>query len=99
MVYCHTTGHTIDDVLEDYARHKEMGFKAIRVQCGVPGMKTTYGMAKGKGLAYEPATKGAGRKSSCGPPRNTSTSRPNCSTQCAASSVSVNISFTTCTTV
>lgn len=59
MVYCHTTGHTIDDVLEDYARHKEMGFKAIRVQCGVPGMKTTYGMAKGKGLAYEPATKGA----------------------------------------
>ncbi|MHA2898211.1 D-mannonate dehydratase ManD [Enterobacter sp. H2G27] len=58
MVYCHTTGHTIDDVLEDYVRHKEMGFKAIRVQCGVPGMKTTYGMAKGKGLAYEPATKG-----------------------------------------
>ena len=58
MVYCHTTGHTIDEVLEDYARHKEMGFKAIRVQCGVPGMETTYGMAKGKGLAYEPATKG-----------------------------------------
>ncbi|WP_312928621.1 D-galactonate dehydratase family protein [Pseudescherichia sp.] len=58
MVYCHTTGHSIDDVLEDYARHKEMGFKAIRVQCGVPGMKTTYGMSKGKGLAYEPATKG-----------------------------------------
>jgi L-alanine-DL-glutamate epimerase-like enolase superfamily enzyme len=69
MVYCHTTGHTIDDVLEDYARHKEMGFKAIRVQCGVPGMKTTYGMAKGKGLAYEPATKGCGRKNSCGPPK------------------------------
>ncbi len=22
------------------------------------GMKTTYGMSKGKGLAYEPATKG-----------------------------------------
>ena len=57
MVYCHTTGHSIDEVLDDYARHKEMGFKAIRVQCGVPGMKTTYGMAKGKGQAYEPATK------------------------------------------
>ncbi|MDU4349314.1 MAG: bifunctional D-altronate/D-mannonate dehydratase, partial [Klebsiella michiganensis] len=37
MVYCHTTGHSIDEVLDDYARHKEMGFKAIRVQCGVPG--------------------------------------------------------------
>ncbi|AJC67147.1 MULTISPECIES: D-mannonate dehydratase ManD [Dickeya] len=58
MVYCHTTGHSIDEVLDDYARHREQGFKAIRVQCGIPGMKTTYGMAKGKGLAYEPATKG-----------------------------------------
>lgn len=37
---------------------QELGFKAIRVQCGIPGMKTTYGMSKGKGLAYEPATKG-----------------------------------------
>ena len=37
MVYCHTTGHSIDEVLDHYARHKEMGFKAIRVQCGVPG--------------------------------------------------------------
>ncbi|MCG2947377.1 hypothetical protein KZ309_26220, partial [Escherichia coli] len=44
--------------LEDYAKHQQMGFKAIRVQCGVPGMQTTYGLAKGKGLAYEPATKG-----------------------------------------
>ncbi len=39
-------------------QHQQMGFKAIRVQCGVPGMQTTYGLAKGKGLAYEPATKG-----------------------------------------
>ncbi|MGU0043326.1 hypothetical protein ACVXHA_12680, partial [Escherichia coli] len=52
MVYCHTTGHSIDEALDDYARHQELGFKAIRVQCGIPGMKTTYGMSKGKGLAY-----------------------------------------------
>jgi mannonate dehydratase len=52
------TGHSIDEALDDYARHQELGFKAIRVQCGIPGMKTTYGMSKGKGLAYEPATKG-----------------------------------------
>lgn len=58
MVYCHTTGHSIEEALDDYARHQELGFKAIRVQCGIPGMKTTYGMSKGKGLAYEPATKG-----------------------------------------
>ena len=42
-------------MLDDYARHKEMGFKAIRVQCGA-GMKTTYGWRKVQ--AYEPATKG-----------------------------------------
>ncbi|HAJ7318403.1 TPA: hypothetical protein HNO45_24875, partial [Escherichia coli] len=47
MVYCHTTGHSIDEALDDYARHQELGFKAIRVQCGIPGMKTTYGMSKG----------------------------------------------------
>lgn len=58
MVYCHTTGHSIDEALDDYARHQELGFKAIRVQCGIHSMKTTYGMSKGKGLAYEPATKG-----------------------------------------
>ncbi|VEB83133.1 galactonate dehydratase [Citrobacter koseri] len=80
MVYCHTTGHTIDDVLEDYARHKEMGFKAIRVQCGVPGMQTTYGMSKGKGLAYEPATKGQWPEEQLCQPRNTSISRRNCLT-------------------
>ena len=62
MVYCHTTGHSIDEALDDYARHQELGFKDIRVQCGIPGLKSTYGMcwkaSKGKGLAYEPATKG-----------------------------------------
>ncbi|EEY5913748.1 enolase C-terminal domain-like protein [Escherichia coli] len=35
MVYCHTTGHSIDEALDDYARHQELGFKAIRVQCGM----------------------------------------------------------------
>jgi mannonate dehydratase len=98
MVYCHTTGHTIDDVLEDYARHKEMGFKAIRVQCGVPGMKTTYGMAKGRGWPTSLRPKATGRKSSSGPPKNTSTSRRSCSTRCAVNSASMSIFCTTCTT-
>lgn len=99
MVYCHTTGHTIDDVLEDYARHKEMGFKAIRVQCGVPGMKPPTAWQKEKGWRMSQRPRAPGRKSSYGPLKNTSTSRRNCSTQCAVSSASMNISFTTCTTV
>lgn len=97
MVYCHTTYHSIDEVLDDYARHKEMGFKAIRVQCGVPGMKTTYGMAKGKGQAYEPATKGQYRKNSYGPPKSISISLRACLPPCAKSLVLTSICCTTCT--
>jgi mannonate dehydratase len=57
LVYCHATGTDIDRALEDVARHKEMGYRAIRVQCGVPGLSTTYGIPKGPGR-YEPAERG-----------------------------------------
>lgn len=97
MVYCHTTGHSIDEVLDDYARHKEMGFKAIRVQCGVPGMKTTYGMAKGKGQPTNRQRKASGRKNSYGPPKSISISLHACLPPCAKSSVLTSICCTTCT--
>ena len=57
LVYCHATGKDIDLALEDVARHKEMGYKAIRVQSGIPGLETTYGISKGPGR-YEPAERG-----------------------------------------
>ena len=57
LVYCHATGKDIDHALEDVARHKEMGYKAIRVQSGIPGLSTTYGISKGPGN-YEPAERG-----------------------------------------
>ena len=66
MVYCHTTGTDIAETLDNYAKYKEKGFKAIRVQCGIPGMATTYGQSKGKNLAYEPATKGHHPEERCG---------------------------------
>ena len=43
--------------LEDVAKHTELGYKAIRVQSGVPGLNSTYGVAKGPGR-YEPAERG-----------------------------------------
>lgn len=58
MVYCHATGHSTGEVPDDYARHQELGFKVVRAQRGIPGIKTIYGMSKGKDLAYGPATKG-----------------------------------------
>ena len=35
-------------------RYVDLGYKAIRAQCGVPGLPSTYGVAKDK-LFYEPA--------------------------------------------
>ncbi len=57
MVYAHTNGEDIDQALEDVARHKEMGYKAIRVQSGFAGLAATYGVARGQGR-YEPAERG-----------------------------------------
>ncbi len=58
MVYCHATGSCIEAALESLEACKEKGFKAIRLQCGIPGMTTSYGLAKKNGQLYEPATKG-----------------------------------------
>jgi mannonate dehydratase len=58
MVYGHATGRDIPEALDRYEEHLEQGYKAIRIQCGVPNMRSVYGVSKGSGM-YEPATKGA----------------------------------------
>jgi mannonate dehydratase len=57
LVYAHANGKDIDHALEDVAKHSDMGFKAIRVQSGIPGLSTAYGISKGPGR-YEPAERG-----------------------------------------
>jgi mannonate dehydratase len=57
LAYCHATGKDSDHALEDVARQIELGYKAIRVQSGIPGLSTTYGISKGSGR-YEPAERG-----------------------------------------
>jgi mannonate dehydratase len=57
LVYAHANGKDTDHALEDVARHKDLGFTAIRVQSGIPGLSTTYGISKGPGR-YEPAERG-----------------------------------------
>jgi mannonate dehydratase len=54
MVYGHANGQTIEETLESAKHYKEMGYKAIRLQSGVPGLKSTYGVSKDK-MFYEPA--------------------------------------------
>jgi mannonate dehydratase len=57
LVYCHANGTDPHHTLEEVEKHIEMGYKAIRVQSGIPGMRGTYGVAK-KGEKYGPATPG-----------------------------------------
>ncbi|MDE2486619.1 MAG: D-galactonate dehydratase family protein [Alphaproteobacteria bacterium] len=54
MVYGHANGETVEQAVEQALRYREMGYKAIRLQAGVPGLPSTYGVSKDK-LFYEPA--------------------------------------------
>jgi mannonate dehydratase len=54
MVYGHANGANIEETVAEAVRYQEMGYKAIRLQTGVPGLASTYGVSKDK-LFYEPA--------------------------------------------
>jgi len=54
MVYCHANGTTIEETLEKAQYYVAQGFKAVRLQSGVPGLKSTYGVSKTQ-KSYEPA--------------------------------------------
>ena len=54
MVYGHANGETQEDTLEELGKYLELGYKAVRLQSGVPGLASTYGVSKDK-LFYEPA--------------------------------------------
>lgn len=44
LCYSHADGATIDDALEAVERKRQQGFRAIRVQAGVPGLERIYGV-------------------------------------------------------
>ncbi|MDG5487878.1 D-galactonate dehydratase family protein [Sphingomonas sp. BGYR3] len=54
LVYGHANGADIDETVEAVGRYRDMGYKAIRAQSGIPGVKGAYGVARGD-LYYEPA--------------------------------------------
>ena len=57
MVYGHATGRDVEETADRVGEHLEQGYKAVRAQCGIPGLEKVYGVAK-PGSAYEPATRG-----------------------------------------
>jgi mannonate dehydratase len=57
LVYGHANGRDIEETSDEVGKYKEMGYRAIRVQSGIPGLPSTYGVAKDR-MFYEPAEKG-----------------------------------------
>ncbi|MEU4159493.1 D-mannonate dehydratase ManD [Actinoplanes sp. NPDC026670] len=53
-VYGHANADTVDDVLPEIANYVDLGYQAVRVQTGIPGLASTYGVSKDR-LFYEPA--------------------------------------------
>src|SRR5689334_13144698 len=45
MVYGHANGADIAETVDEVGKYIAMGYKAIRAQCGVPGLPSTYGVA------------------------------------------------------
>ena len=54
MVYGHANGTDIDETISNALIYKEQGYRAIRLQSGVPGLSSTYGVSKDR-YFYEPA--------------------------------------------
>jgi mannonate dehydratase len=57
MVYAHANGRDIEAAVDEVGKHIDLGYKAVRAQCGIPGIEGAYGVAK-EGKSYEPAEKG-----------------------------------------
>jgi len=57
LVYCHANGKDLNEAIDKVGKEVERGFKAVRVQSGVPGIEHTYGVSKDN-KSYEPAHKG-----------------------------------------
>jgi mannonate dehydratase len=54
MVYGHANGATIEETVEAALAYRAEGYKAIRIQSGVPGLASTYGVSSDR-YFYEPA--------------------------------------------
>jgi mannonate dehydratase len=57
LVYTHANGKEMEEALDQAARYLDQGYLAVRLQCGIPGMASTYGVPKNN-QPYEPAERG-----------------------------------------
>lgn len=62
LAYVHASGTTIDSLKEAVRGYVDQGFRAVRIQAGVPGLDQIYGVhdaAPGGKYEYEPAGRAA----------------------------------------
>ena len=64
LAYGHASGRDVPELLDSIRAHLELGYRAIRVQTGIPGLGSVYGVAGspaggGDRYDYEPARRGA----------------------------------------
>jgi len=63
LAYAHASGTDTNGLFDSIRQHLELGFRAIRVQTGVPGLAQVYGVSEtaqvGKRYDYEPAQRSA----------------------------------------
>lgn len=51
LVYAHASGSNLDYLLDSIADYVQQGYKAVRIQCGIPDMPThSYGVSEKDGL-------------------------------------------------
>jgi mannonate dehydratase len=56
MLYGHANGADVPELLDSVAALVDQGYRAVRIQAGVPGLEKTYGVSGGvAGGVYEPA--------------------------------------------
>jgi mannonate dehydratase len=65
LAYGHASGRDIPELLDSVRAHLDDGYRAIRVQTGVPGLDSVYGVAassagSGERYDYEPARRTTG---------------------------------------
>ena len=54
LVYGHASGRDLEETSAEVGRFIAQGYRAVRAQCGVPGLAKPYGVSRMKN-AYEPA--------------------------------------------
>ncbi|WP_328480019.1 D-galactonate dehydratase family protein [Streptomyces sp. NBC_00377] len=64
LAYGHASGRDVPELLDSVRAHLELGYRAIRVQSGIPGLDSVYGVAAsgargGDRYDYEPARRAA----------------------------------------